>query len=638
MLRLQNIFLYVFISLFSGVTFANICLSPLQIAQIRASAKKNSLGGKLKRKKKSLKDLKEDIEDLRDDKIKEAISGLSNAFKGDNADTIAERIASYMEEKQKPADWVDICENTDADADFIDCESWQKDQSQIKKYFGSQGYVKDKICEADFIDSEKGKALCEDNLEWLEVLYKNIEEYEELEDEFKDDIKELEKQQSRKKLAEIRRKHGLDSDDDTEAGNLDCPECAYIEKLRELNKPTTGQIIGNSLLAVAGVGLSVYGVREARRSQDSANELLALQGLPSESNFGHSLAGASLGFPFISRAMYGLSRGNMSAGGYACSQSGNYGGQYGVGYPNSYGPPIYGQGVINGQLGLVPYGAFPGGGIQGRFNLGGGAFPGAYGAFPGGGAYGAFPGGGIQGRFNLGGGAFPGAYGAFPGGGAYGAFPGGGIQGRFNLGGGAFPGGGAYGAFPGGGAYGAFPGGGIQGRFNLGGGAFPGAFPGGGAYGAYGGGGGFNPYLQRQQQQAQFQQQYAQQQYAQQQAQLQAQITAQKAWIAQQESAQKDWVRKQEIIGGLTQELYRIQSQIQSVSLGLNGAGGVTAGVTTGGAGSLNTGGGATISVGGNINTNHVPGSQAPNHNPAPTTSAPTLDGDLPVVTDPTHR
>ena len=143
-------------------------------------------------------------------------------------------------------------------------------------------------------------------------------------DEFKDDIRELEKQQSRKKLAEIRRKHGLDSDDDTEAGNLDCPECAYLEKLRELNKPTTGQIIGNSLLAIAGVGLSVYGVREARRSQDSANELLALQGLPAESNFGHSLAGASLGFPFISRGIYGLSRGNMSAGGYACSPSPSY--------------------------------------------------------------------------------------------------------------------------------------------------------------------------------------------------------------------------------------------------------------------------------------------------------------------------
>ena len=134
--------------------------------------------------------------------------------------------------------------------------------------------------------------------------------------------------------------------------------------------------------------------------------------------------------------------------------------------------------------------------------------------------------------------------------------------------------------------------------------------------------GGFNPQIQAQLQA----QQYQQQQYASymkfQQAQMQAKIQAQQAWLQHQQSVQQDWMQRQQVIGGLTQELYKIQQQIQVVASGGVGSSSIL--------GASNAGISAGINLG-------VPGagattSNAPVHSPTSNIQTPPTGGDLPIV------
>ena len=185
---------------------------------------------------------------------------------------------------------------------------------QGKKYFGSRGKVKRNFCKKYSKSGTKNKRNCQKTIEDMEDLNDKIVELREEQAELEDNKEDLEDQIDDNELDKIL---GRDSDDDeTEAGSTYCPECEYH---REARKLTTGQKVGNTLSIIAGLGLSYYGVREARKAQSSANDLLALQGFPAENNFGYSLAGASLGVPFINHGILGLSRGNMVAGSYACS-------------------------------------------------------------------------------------------------------------------------------------------------------------------------------------------------------------------------------------------------------------------------------------------------------------------------------
>ena len=117
-----------------------------------------------------------------------------------------------------------------------------------------------------------------------------------------------------------------------------------------------------------------------------------------------------------------------------------------------------------------------------------------------------------------------------------------------------------------------------------------------------------------------FQAQYQQQQYAQyfqfQQQQMQAQMQAQQAWIQHWQSVQEERIQKQQVIGSLTQEMYKIQQQIQLVASGGIGS----ASILGASYASLNTGAnlGTTLSTG-------------PDHNPMPNTNTNT-SGDLPVI------
>ena len=106
-----------------------------------------------------------------------------------------------------------------------------------------------------------------------------------------------------------------DDDDGTEVGGL-CIKC--LSDLRQATGPSGWQRFGSGLSVALGAGLSIFGLREARRAQHSTNELLALQGMPAENNFGYSLAGLSLGYPFVARGLHGLTHGNTSN--FACNR------------------------------------------------------------------------------------------------------------------------------------------------------------------------------------------------------------------------------------------------------------------------------------------------------------------------------
>ncbi len=102
-----------------------------------------------------------------------------------------------------------------------------------------------------------------------------------------------------------------DNEEETEAGGL-CFDC--LEELRDLYKPTGWQKFGNIASIIGGVGLSYLGVKEGRKARREVNELRAWQGLEAENNLGYSLAGLGMGFPFISRGVYGLRNSRPNCG------------------------------------------------------------------------------------------------------------------------------------------------------------------------------------------------------------------------------------------------------------------------------------------------------------------------------------
>ena len=175
---------------------------------------------------------------------------------------------------------------------------WQNDEA-----FEAQGNVHRGLCDPDRYG--KSSRDCRDALEDLKNILSNIEKLKKRRTELDEKIFNMENSEETE-------------EDETglEASGL-CIEC--VQELRALSRPSGGQIFGNVLSMGLGTALSVFGVREARRSADSANEMLALQGLPAQNNFGYSMAGLSAGFPFIQSGLHGLTQGNASQGGYGCS-------------------------------------------------------------------------------------------------------------------------------------------------------------------------------------------------------------------------------------------------------------------------------------------------------------------------------
>ena len=181
------------------------------------------------------------------------------------------------------------------------CKNWQK-----KKYFRRKGRVKDRAFCSDFAS---GKKNCRDA---FEDIRKEIEKLSKL----KKRRKKLEKSLSEWEDKKFDAQFSEDEDDsETEVGGL-CIQC--LSDLRRATGPSGWQRFGSGLSVALGAGLSIFGLREARRAQNSTNELLALQGMPAENNFGYSLAGLSLGYPFVARGLHGLTHGNTPN--FACNR------------------------------------------------------------------------------------------------------------------------------------------------------------------------------------------------------------------------------------------------------------------------------------------------------------------------------
>ena len=173
------------------------------------------------------------------------------------------------------------------------CEKWQKDG-----YFKSRGRVNEKAFCRDFAKNQKD---CKDGFDELKRQLKRLKRMEDGLDKAKERLSSLEDKQWEAENSE-------EDEEKTESSGL-CFEC--LSQLRELNAPSGWQRFGDALSLTAGVGLSIFGLREARRSQRHTNELLALQGFPAENNFSHSLAGLGLGFPFVYKGLQGMGRGSF---------------------------------------------------------------------------------------------------------------------------------------------------------------------------------------------------------------------------------------------------------------------------------------------------------------------------------------
>ena len=604
-------------SLWPSSAWAYVCLHPLeQAALFSGRSKKQSLSGRIKGTEKRLEKLADNHEKL-EDKISDWTDDLANTLKEDGitledgVSGAAEAVSVYMEAKQDQWDTEGV-------------PWYNPDKPRLsKKYFKRNGAVNERAFCKDYASNKRD---CEKSIKQLEKYHKKLSVIQELGEQGEELLENLQEEQFNREI-------GLSDAEETEADGL-CFEC--LDELRELDKPTTGQVVGNALSVLAGGALSYFGYRAGQRETRSLNDLRLRQGYEPMSALGPSWAGASMGLPFISHGIHGLAGGNSRFGSFACSPGFANG-------ANMYSPfGHYGMGM-GGMPGMGMYGGMPGMGAYGGLQLG---MPGMgmYGGMPGmmpgmgmGGMPGMMPGMGAYGGLQFG---MPGMgmYGGMPGMGAYGGLQfgmpgmgmyGGGMPGMMpGMGMGGMPGMGAYGGLqfgmPGMGMYG----GGMPGMMpGMGMGGMPGMMPGMGAYGGlqfgmpgmgmYGGMPGMMPGMNPQ---AQYQQQqYAQYQQFQQQ-QMQARVQMQQAWLQHQQSIQQDWMQRKQVIGSLTQEIHKIQQQIQLVASG--GVGSSVLGVTT-----------ASLNTGANLGIQLASAGGAPVHSPTPSIHINTNPGgDLPVI------
>ena len=139
------------------------------------------------------------------------------------------------------------------------------------------------------------------------------------------ELDRLRKQLEKKEEAVSDKEISMLSDDKPKKKKMEsdlCVEC--LRDLRAMNRRLSGsQVFGNILSMGIGAYGSYFGHREAKLSQASTNELLSLQGHPIENNLGYSLAGVSVGIPFLARGIYGLTQGNGRRNSYNCSPAMN---------------------------------------------------------------------------------------------------------------------------------------------------------------------------------------------------------------------------------------------------------------------------------------------------------------------------
>ncbi|MCZ0932696.1 MAG: hypothetical protein OXJ52_06065, partial [Oligoflexia bacterium] len=188
----------------------------------------------------------------------------------------------------------------------VECPEWKK-----HKAFKSNGKVSSSFCDKYADDKRK----CKRALSHLQKRARQLNRLREQLDSLEDKLLE----------AQLNPKE----ESTTEASGL-CFDC--LKRVISASKPSTGQIVGQSLGLVAGAGLSVAGYNIGKNAQTHANMLRIQQGYAS-TNDGFSLTGMGMGYPFMANSLYGLTRANTPVGGWACTPSVSpYGHVYNQGY------------------------------------------------------------------------------------------------------------------------------------------------------------------------------------------------------------------------------------------------------------------------------------------------------------------
>ena len=554
-----------------------VCLSPLeQAVLVHGKTQSESLADQLTKKESDLEDIEEEQDRIRED-IREMMEGTDRTKGLENSlnprdphsgwtnvkkaagSNLAQFVEAYIEggaselsalretsaekalfsgettDSPERGDGKDLpaCENDDPNKCYY--LPWASDASA----FQSQGRINEIMFCNDYAYEQYIRD-CRRAIERIERLYDKLDDLDREAVETQDDIYALEDE------IDDREDSG---ENETEGDGL-CWEC--LDQLREMDGLTTGQALGNILSVVAGAGLSWFGYQSGKRAARATDRLRAKQGFDPLGTSGPAWAGASLGLPFISNGIYGLTNANSNLGlgcdeGYASghrsySPFSHY--NHGAGgHHHHYGPNPYGSMHGGGEFGMRfggHHGGSPWGDLFGGMH-GGGEFGmrfGAHGGSPWGDPFGGMHGGGEFGmRF--------GAHGGSPWGDPFGGMHGGGEFGmRF----------GAHGGSPWGDPFGGMHGGG---EFGM---RFGGQH---GPYGSYG-----DPYSAGAS--AHLSARYAREQAYMEfrQKQMQAEIEAKQAWLQHQQTLQEREMQKTKVINGLMSEMNQIRQQIYMVKMG----------------------------------------------------------------------
>ena len=569
----------------------------------------------LKDKSRELSDIKRDLRDYKRDMesylkppaARQVISHIENQLNREDYTAGRDNNPSPACSQHNPQG-VDrmFCKNEDAcdpnspvDPTELGCVADNKRDLWTNDYISyNSGEVAEGICSDHPAKPGVNQNLCKKKLRDFMNDQRRFDQLTGEVDMIKDRIKELKRDLSRRKRdikREIEDGTFVESED-TEAE--DCPNCSWVQRHSD------------TIRLVAGIGLPILGAYLGYQGAKGISEQNARLGWPTSPYMASGLA-----YPFIMQGLYGGVMGGMAAGGLGCV-GGYYGGAMGpygmmgagglfgtglyggVGGAFGYPPYLYGAGPWGAgpyMPGMGPWG-IPGPYINGGFPMGGmmiggvigGAIGMAVGGFPYGGGYpiagypvGMAMGGAIGGAMAMGGypmgmamgGAIGGAMamgGAIGGAMAMGGYPmgmamGGAIGGAMGYPLAGYPMGGAMGMVMGGYPIGAAIGGamgypmgmamggamgmamgGVIGTppFNTVMGGYPMGMALGGAMGAA-----MGTALGGIQMQQQWMNQYMQ-------------------MMQQQMQVQQEYMQRQQVIGRLTQELFKIQMQIQQISSG----------------------------------------------------------------------
>ena len=503
------LFCGIFSSQNSSASYAsNLCLHPLEEAALLYGNQGEDIEGLIKRKETEIEKITDNIEDDLQEKIDDEIVRLSNSLDDTNTtltktrnklaetdtETIAKLISNYMEEKQDELDNTMFSDITNYGTDDKHKFAWHN-----RKYFKKRGQIKDKFCK-DFAKDIKD---CNRALDRLARRWEQIHTLYETRDAREDELEEL-----RDKAFDIEL-----GDESTEANGV-CFEC--LDAIRELNRPSPGQTAGSILSLVAGGAMSYYAYKAGKRSVNRSNLIRAQQGFAPLSSAGPAWAGASLGLPFISHGIHGLSQANSQIGNVNCS-----GGSFSQNHAHAYNPYAMGPGGahVAAHIGGNPF-PFAGANAQLNFNS----------------PFNHHLAAGANAQLNFNSPFYnPLAAGAN-------------AQLNFNS---------PFNHFAAG----------ANAQLNFNSPFYNPLAAGANAQFPYGGGaGGFQAQLALQQQQQQQQQYTAYLQFQQQQ--MEARIQAQQAWQQQQQALQQDRMHRQQVITSLSQEMNKIQQQIQMVAAG----------------------------------------------------------------------